>query len=233
MSTLLQIVLINLIVSFDNIGIIALAARNLAPKRANAARLVGIWLSLLLKLVFLFLVGWFFTLTWLHIRLIGGAMLAYVIFSMLRDAGREKEIKHAVNGSFVKAICIIIVADISMSLDNMIAVISIVADEAGNVTSQGLSVAFLGFAISVPILLIASEYIIYLINRYAVLFALCSGYLAYIAANMIFHDEFLIYLFALLSFPFASQLAIVIGVMIAWASWFVVRKGSKKPQVSY
>ncbi|MCL2376375.1 MAG: hypothetical protein FWC76_03150 [Defluviitaleaceae bacterium] len=222
MSTLLQVILINLIVSFDNIGVIALAARNLEPKKANTARLVGIWLSLVLKLVFMFLVGWLFTLEWLHIRLIGGGMLVYVIISMLRDTGEKKSVKQG--DSFLKVIFMIIVADISMSLDNVIAVISIVADDAGNISPHGLSMAFLGFAISVPILLIASERIIYLINRYAVLFALCAGYLAYIAANMIFEDQFMESLFHFIRFPFAPQLAIAIGIAVAYISWLVSRK---------
>ena len=221
MSILLQVVLINLIVSFDNISVIALASRGLTPKKANTARLVGIWLSLVLKLIFTFIVGWLFTITWLHIRLIGGAMLIYVIAQMLRDTGEHKAVKS--DSKFIKVIFTIIAADISMSLDNVIAVISIVADEAGNITPQGLSLAFLGFAISVPILLIASEYIINLINRYAALFALAAGYLGYIAANMIFEDELMESLFHFLRFPFIPQLSVAIGIMVVYLSWILCR----------
>ena len=145
---------------------------------------------------------------------------------MLRDTGSEKALNQGDN--FWKVIFTIVVADISMSLDNVIAVISIVADESGNITPQGLSMAFLGFAISVPILLIASERIIYLINRYAVLFALCAGYLAYIAANMIFEDELLESLFHFARFPFAPQLAVVIGIVVVYISWLVSRKPSRQ-----
>ena len=221
MSTLLQVILINLIVSFDNIGVIALAARGLPPKKANLARQIGIWLSLVLKLIFTLLVGWLFTITWLHIRLIGGAMLIYVIIGMLRDTNSAKHTKK--NGNFLRVIMVIAAADISMSLDNVIAVISVVADEAGNVTAQGLSIAFLGLAISVPVLLIASEHIIRLINRYTALFALCAGYLGYIAANMIFEDELMESLFALIRLPsaFALHLALGIGVLVTFVSWYV------------
>ncbi|MCL2573401.1 MAG: YjbE family putative metal transport protein [Defluviitaleaceae bacterium] len=225
MSTLIQVILINLIVSFDNISVIALAARGLTPKKANTARLVGIWLSLALKLVFTFMVGWLFTITWLHIRLIGGMMLIYVIVQMLRDTSNHKEVKS--DEKFIKVIFTIIAADISMSLDNVIAVISIVVDDAGNITAHGLSMAFLGFAISVPILLIASEYIINLINRYAVLFALAAGYLGYIAANMIFEDELLESFFHFMQFPFVPQLAVVVGVVVTYISWIINRKSNR------
>jgi len=203
-----------------------LASRGLTPKKANTARLVGIWLSLALKLVFTFMVGWLFTLTWLHIRLIGGAMLIYVIVQMLRDADGHKAVNS--DDKFLKVIFTIIAADISMSLDNVIAVISIVTDEAGNVTPHGFSMAFLGLAISVPILLIASEYIINLINRYAWLFALAAGYLGYIAANMIFEDELLESFFQFIRFPFVPQLSVAIGVVVVYISWLTARRSNNQ-----
>jgi len=221
MSTLLQVILINLIVSFDNIGVIALAARGLTPKKANMARQVGIWLSLVLKFIFILLVGWLFSITWLHIRIIGGAMLVYVIIGMIRDTNSHKHLDKSAN--FWRVIAVIILADISMSLDNVIAVISIIADDAGNVTAHGMSIAFLGLAISVPVLLIASEYIINLINKYTALFALCAGYLGYIAAIMIFEDALFEHLFAIIRFPFASQLAIAIGLVVALISWRIAK----------
>ncbi|MDR2166492.1 MAG: hypothetical protein LBE35_01400 [Clostridiales bacterium] len=222
MSDLLQVILINLIVSLDNIGIIALASRHLEPKRANTARLVGVWLSLGLKLIFILLIGHLFTITWLHIRIIGGAMLVYVIVGMFR--GGEGSAKKRAGGGFLKAMFIIILADISMSLDNVIAVLAIVADEAGNITARGLTMAFIGLIVSVPVLLIGSEAIIKLINRHKVLFALATGYLGYIAANMIFEDHLLESLFDFLRFPFAPQLAVFIGFAVGLACWLTFRK---------
>ena len=226
MSTLLQVVLINLIVSFDNISVIALAARGLSPKKANTARLVGIWLSLALKLVFTFMVSWLFSISWLHIRLIGGAMLIYVIIQMLRDTGADTHNNIKSDSKFLKVIFTIIAADISMSLDNVIAVVSIIADDAGNITPYGMSIAFLGLAISVPILLIASEYIIALINRHAILFAIAAGYLGYIAASMIFKDELIESIFAAIGFTFVTQLSVAIGLLVVYVSWIQVRRSA-------
>jgi len=217
MPELLQVILINLIVSFDNIGVIALAARGLEPKKANTARLVGIWLSLALKFVFLLIVSHLFDITWLHIRIIGGAMLIYVIVGMIRDTGKHKDMSQS--GSLGKVIMVIALADISMSLDNVIAVANIVADDAGNISAHGMSIAFLGLALSVPVLLLASERIIYLINRYHVLFALCAGYLGYIAAQMIFADDLFESLFANMRFGYTPQLALILGAIVAAISW--------------
>ncbi|MCL2234922.1 MAG: YjbE family putative metal transport protein [Defluviitaleaceae bacterium] len=222
MSELIQVILINLIVSLDNIGVIALASRHLDPKKANTARLLGVWLSLGLKLIFILLIGHLFTITWLHIRLIGGAMLIYVIIGMFRS-GDDTPKKTQKSGGFWKAMLIIIAADISMSLDNVIAVLSIVADDAGNVSMQGMTMAFLGLIISVPVLLIGSEAIIKLINRYKALFAIATGYLGYIAANMIFEDHLLESFFNFLQFPFAPQLSMILGLAVAVACWLTYK----------
>jgi len=230
MPDLLEVILINLIVSFDNIGVIALAARGLNPKKANMARQVGIWLSLVLKLVFTLLVGWLFTISWLHIRIIGGAMLFYVIFGMIRDTGSHEHSSKTT--SFWRVIAIIVLADISMSLDNVIAVISIVADDAGRVTAQGMSVAFLGLAISVPVLLIASEHIIRLINKHTALFALCAGYLGYIAANMIFEDALIEDFFVHVNFHHATLLAIAVGAIVTYISWRIANSVNKAAQLT-
>jgi YjbE family integral membrane protein len=223
MLELVQVILINLIVSLDNIGVIALASRHLEPKKANMARLVGIWLSLVLKLIFTFLMGFLFTVTWLHIRLIGGAMLVYVIVGMFRSDSPQNNKKRKEAG-FWKAMFIIIAADISMSLDNVIAVLAIVADDTGRISARGLTMAFLGLAVSVPLLLIGSEAIIKLINRHKVLFAVATGYLGYIAAHMIFEDHLLESLFSLLKFPFAPHLAVTIGLAVGFACWLCFRQ---------
>ena len=221
MSELIQVILINLIVSLDNIGIIALASRHLEPKKANTARLVGVWLSLGLKLIFILLIGSLFSLEWLHIRLIGGAMLIYVIYGMFKGDSAPKKSK--ASSSFFKAMLIIILADISMSLDNVIAVLSIVADPAGNVNFQGLMMAFAGLIVSVPLLLIGSEAIIKLINKHKVLFAVATGYLGYIAAHMIFEDALFESLFNILQFPYAFQLSITAGVTVGVVCYLVYR----------
>ena len=222
MIELLQVILINLIVSLDNIGVIALASRHLDPKKANTARLAGIWLSLILKLVFIVLIGFLFNVEWLHIRLIGGAMLIYVIYGMFR--GGDSHGKSRDGASFLTAMLIIIAADISMSLDNVIAVLAIVADDAGNVSARGLTMAFIGLIISVPVLLIGSEAIIKLINRYKAVFALATGYLGYIAAHMIFKDSLFENLFARMQFAYATHLAVGIGAAVAIACWLTYRK---------
>ena len=209
MSALFQIILINLIMSFDNIGVIALATRGLAPKKADLARRLGIWLSLVLKFVFVIFVGYLFAVPWLHVRLIGGFMLIYVVYGMLRD-GAEKRM--VAGKKFTRVILSIVAADISMSLDNVIAVLSVVTGEDELVTAAGFSLVFLGLAISVPILLWFSETFIRCIEKKAWLRCLCAGYLAYIAAQMIFEDDLVEGFLFFVRFPYPTLLAAILGI---------------------
>ena len=229
MSTLIQVIIINLIVSFDNIGVIALATRHLDDKEAAVARRMVIWLSLALKLVFMALIGYLFVLPWLHVRLIGGLMLVYVIYSMLKEQRRHNADYKGRKLLFV--IFSIIAADISMSLDNVIAVASIVSARYDVLSPQGMSIAFLGFAISVPILLIFSEAIIHLINRSAALWAACAGYLGFIAASMIFKDSLVMMAFRYLNFGYTSHLAIVVGVSVFLASILLSKSKNENAKV--
>jgi len=209
MFIFLQILLINLIVSFDNIGVIAMASRGLDRKQANLARKLGIWLSLILKFAFVILVGFLFELQWLHIRLIGGIMLIYVIYGMLGEgAGKSMP----AGKRFSRVILSIVAADISMSLDNVIAVLSIASGDSDNITMRGLLLVFLGLAVSAPILLWCSEAFMRWFERIKQLRYLCAGYLAYIAARMIFEDNLIEGFLEFVGFPYPTLLAALLGM---------------------
>jgi len=224
MSILLQIMLINLIVSFDNIGVIALATRGLDNKKANQARQLGIWLSLVLKFIFVIFIGYLFAVPWLHIRLLGGLMLIYVVYGMLGD-GAKKEGQPPKRFSYV--ILSIIAADISMSIDNVIAVLSVVSGENGEITIAGLSMVFLGLALSVPILLWFSDSFMRWMARFGLLRYICAGYLAFIAAQMIFQDDFMANLFVYIRFPYPGLLAASLGIFTAALSWRIEAKAQR------
>ena len=228
---LFQIIIINLIVSFDNIGIIALASRNLTPKKAHLARQIGIWLSLALKLVFTIIMGYIFEIPWLHIRIIGGIMLLYIVYSMLREQKSEHKTSKK-NDKLLFVILSIVAADISMSLDNVIAVLAVIMEHYGYIGTNGIWLAFLGFAISIPILLFFSEAVMNMISKYDWFAGVCAGYLAFLAANMIFEDSIVSFAFRYFRFPYATQVAIIFGVFVTLYSIITSRKTKRRPQKS-
>ena len=85
MSVFLQIVLINLAVSCDNVGVIAMATRGLPDRQAAIMRRLGIGLAPVFTLAFIWAAGRLLDISWLHLRLLGGAAMLYVTWQMLKD----------------------------------------------------------------------------------------------------------------------------------------------------
>jgi YjbE family integral membrane protein len=206
------VLLINIAVSCDNIGAIALATRDLPERKALAARRIGILLSIALKLIFLFLTGILFKVSWLHIRILGGAMLMYVTWGMLRHRPQEKA--KASESGFTSAILSIIAADASMSLDNVVAITGIISDGGQAPGTRGLLLAFAAIAASAPIMIAFSDAIAKLMERFRLLTYIFAGYLIYIAANMIFEDEMIKLFFYEIDFYFTAPAAALFGLFL-------------------
>jgi YjbE family integral membrane protein len=219
MAELLQIIFINLAVSCDNVGVIALATRDLPHKFAVWARRAGVILSVVLKLVFVALAGFLFSVPWLHIRVLGGVILLYVTWSMLRDHKPASAKTETSKGSFLFALLSITAADVSMSLDNVIAILGVVS-HGRSIGPREISLVFIGLLICVPFLLFFSEHIAALLTRYTVLSYLCAGYLVYIAIGMILEDETLSFFFKEIHFGFTKPAALLCGLlMIVYGFW--------------
>lgn len=148
--SLLQVILIDLTLAADNAVIIGLAARNLKGRERSKAIFIGILAATLIRIVFaIFAVE---LLNVVGLVLVGGLLLLYVCWKMWRELkGDHVEVKTAgtigQHVSFKKAVANIIIADISMSLDNVLAVAG-AAREHLDVLVIGLvlSISFMGFA---------------------------------------------------------------------------------------
>lgn len=220
MLLFLQMVAVNLIISCDNVGVIALAVRGLSKEKAALARRLGIALSFALKLLFIAVIGFLFEIPWLHIRIIGGFLLLYVTFNMLKPANAQsmelKEIKKETgpnDNNFIHIIISIVAADLSMSLDNVIAILSIVSKDSNDLNYKDILFIAAGLLICIPILLILSSTVTALMEKYYILTCICAGYLVYIAVNMIFEDTTLVFFFKKINFNFTTPIAVLFGLM--------------------
>jgi len=213
----LQIIFINLAVSCDNIGVIALSTKNLPPKKATQASYIGIGLSLVLKLVFMGLIGVLLSMPWLHIRIVGGALLLYITFGMLQQhestqltppAGKKR------HDTFLTSIIAIIAADVSMSLDNVIAIMGVVSSDGQALTVQDYLLVLTGLLICVPFLLFFSKTVAKLMERFPILTYLCAAYLTYTSVKMIFEDEVISYFCGQANFHFMTAAAVICGELV-------------------
>lgn len=213
---IIQVVLINLAISCDNVGIVALATKGLPEEQAILARRIEAFISLFLKLLLVSVIGFLFELPWLHIRIIGGLLLLYVSFTMLQQSEIENvcNLNCKKNKSFLSVIVSIIAADFSISLDNIIAIVSIVGENSSSLGLHEMLLILCGLLVCVPILLLFSSTISKLMEKYPLLTYICAGYLLYSSIKMIFEDIIFISFFKQVNFTLATPVAILFGMIV-------------------
>jgi len=173
----LEIIVINALLSADNAVVIALACRNLPDERRRWGILWGAIGVVLLRIVLTFFAVHLLQLPYL--RLVGAVLLIGIGVKLI--AGDESD-GHDVRGSdrLVSAVMTVIVADLVMSIDNVIAV-------AGAAKGDLLPAAF-GLAVSIPLVVVGSQAIMRLIERLPWLVAAGGGLLGFLAGEIAVED---------------------------------------------
>lgn len=141
-----EVVLVNIVLSGDNAIVIAMATLQLQPKQRRKAALYGTLVAAALRIALIFFVGRAILLP--YVQAVGGVLLAYMALSLLlQRSGGEDDQKGRVPNRLLSAIGIIILADLTMSLDNVIALAGVAAgNEVVLVTGLLLSIALIMFA---------------------------------------------------------------------------------------
>ena len=177
---LIKIVWINIILSGDNAVVIALAARSLPPAQQKKAVLFGSGAAVVLRIVLTVVAAKLLALPYLQIA--GGLMLLWIGVQLLgSEEDGEGESKEY--GSMLAAVRTILIADLVMSLDNVIAVAA---------TAQGnMVLLILGLAISIPLVIFGSTLMIKLMERFPVIVILGAGLIGWVGGETIMNDNLL------------------------------------------
>ncbi|WGI63458.1 TerC family protein [Escherichia coli] len=146
--SLLMIIGIDLILGGDNALIIAMASRSLSNEKRNKAIWIGTLLAVLMRITMTGAAVYLLTIPYL--QFIGGLFLLYIGYNLLIEQKKES-IRIKSSGSLWRAVQTIVIADLFMSLDNVIAV-------AGAAKGNMVLTAF-GLMISVPIIIWGSKLI--------------------------------------------------------------------------
>ena len=115
-----QIVVANILRSGDNAVVIALAARSLPPKQQKKAIMIGSGAAIVMRILLTLVAAQLLQLPWL--KLIGAALLLYIGVTLLLPEDEEGDGHGEGKGSMAVAVRTILIADLVMSLDNVIAV---------------------------------------------------------------------------------------------------------------
>lgn len=173
---LFSIVLIDLVLSGDNAVVIGMAVRDLPGRLRRRAILMGTLGAIGLRVTFTILAALLLSVPFL--RALGGVALFWIAAKLL--GGEEEEARVGSAASFWQAVTLIIVADFTLSLDNVLAV----AGAAGG----HLGLLVFGLMLSIPILMLGSAAIAQLLNRWPWMSLLGSLVIVWAGAQLISHD---------------------------------------------
>ncbi|MBA3336738.1 MAG: TerC family protein [Chloroflexia bacterium] len=176
MSRILRIVVIDLVLSGDNAVVIGMAARSLSLENRRRAIIFGGAGAVGLRILFTAMAALLLDVPYL--QAFGGVLLLWIAYKLIKPQDHGTNITEA--GSLSEAIRTIVLADVVMSLDNILAV--------GGAAHGSLVLLLFGLALSVPILLLGSELVSRMLGRFPLLVYLGVIVLILTAVEMILGD---------------------------------------------
>src|SRR5436190_23440792 len=171
-TALLKIIGVNIVLSGDNAVVIALAARSLPARQQKQAIIWGSAAAIVMRIILTLFAVALLSLPWL--KLIGSVLLLWIGVKLLVPEDGGDDINASDN--MLQAIKTILIADLVMSLDNVIAV----AAAAGG--HWGLMI--IGLAISIPLVIFGATLLVKAMERYPVIITIGAALIGYVAGEM-------------------------------------------------
>lgn len=176
-TALVKIAVINVVLSGDNAVVIALACRSLPPKQQRNAFIVGTGGIVVLMTVLTVFAAWLMTIP--YIQLVGSVLLLWIGIKLLLPEDDDGDLESSSN--FWEAVKTVIIADIIMSLDNVLGM-------AGAAKGH-YAMLFLGLLITMPLILFGSAMLMKLMERFPVFVTIGAALIGYVAGDMVVGDR--------------------------------------------
>ena len=216
--SLSQIMWINILLSGDNALIIALACRDLPAQQKRMGMILGAGAAVGLRIIFTFLIAYLLDTPML--RLIGGLLLFWVSVKLIIDDNEAHSSGIVSSARLFQAVRTIAIADIVMSLDNVLAIAAVAKDNT--------LLMVIGLVISIPLIVAGSGVVMYVLNRFPLLVWAGAGLLGWVAASMLLADPVLTdyvdqALIQTIHLPFN-----VLGVLVVLGIGFFIKRSRKQ-----
>ncbi len=213
---MLSIVVVDLTLSGDNAVVIAAAAKSLPRENRNRALIAGAACA-----VVALVAAAFFATRLLHVRFlqtIGGVAILWIAVGLFREEAPLESSAMRV-ATFWKAMWFIVVADVTMSTDNILAVAAI---------AQGdFALLLFGLGLSIPLVVLASGILARMMDNYPIIVYIGAALLGRVAGQMIMTDAFTVQKFApSAALDYSVEAAGAIGVILA-GLWLKRRQANK------
>lgn len=212
-ARLAEISFLNMLLSGDNAVVIALAVRALPGRQRLLGQVGGTVGAVILRLLFVGIVTALLQVPLL--RLVGGLLLVWIAFKLIQPIGETSSgTRHGT--SFWEAVWIIVVADVTMSLDNVLAV-------AGAAHGDMILVGF-GIAMSVPIVVWGSGILARLMNRYPWIIWAGGGLLGYVAGDMMLEDPLVVNGLGATAHSLEYPVPVTLATVLTGVGWWLARR---------
>ncbi len=214
-----SIILTNIILSGDNAVVIALASRNLPPTQQKKAIFWGSAAAIILRVVLTVTAVSLLTLPYL--KMVGAVLLVYIGVQLLNEGDGEEEMDGKDN--LWAAIRTILIADLVMSLDNVIAVAA--AAQKGPEETR-LLLLIVGLGLSIPLIVFGSTLLLKVMERFPIIITIGAALLGYLAGEMLVADP-VAHDFLVNTIP-EAHLVLAIGGAMLVVVWGYFLKGKHK-----
>jgi YjbE family integral membrane protein len=216
----LSIVIIDLTLAGDNALVIALAVRTLPPRQQFWGRIWGSIGAVGLRLIFITIITYLLKIPFLQV--VGGVLLIWIALKLVRqESGAEEHVKHGT--SLWEAVWVIIVADVVMSLDNVLAVAAAAHGD--------LTLVVFGIALSLPLVVWGSGILARLMNRFPGIIWIGGGILGYVAGEMILKDRLVHEWLGPRADALHLPVAIALAALITALGWWYAQGGRRRAKV--
>ena len=186
-----QIIWINILLSGDNAVVIALACRSLPPKQRFWGILLGAGAAVLLRIIFTVIIAQIMELMFL--KLVGGLLLLWIAVKLVVPSEEHGEGSVKAGDTLWRAVWLVTVADIVMSLDNVIAIAAAAETaamrvDAANALAIKTTLIVFGLATSVPLIIAGSALLMKVMEKYPILVWAGAALLGWVAGEIIAKD---------------------------------------------
>ncbi len=210
--SVLQVIWINILLSGDNAVVIALACRGLPPRERLWGMVIGAGVASVLLILFTGIISILMTLPYL--RLVSAIALCWIAVKLLAPQAHDEENTPEAAEDLWRAVKIVVIADIIMSLDNVIAVAAV---------AKGHYILLaLGLMVSIPMVIAGSAAILALLGRFPILVWGGAGILGWVAGEIFASDPVVVGWFSAIDPDRLELVAEILGgasVLLAGMMW--------------
>ncbi len=214
-SAFMSIVLIDLILAGDNAVVIAAAVRTLPRKQRRKGILLGAGAAVVLRVVLTYFAAQLLQMS--YVKLIGGLFILWVAVKLFVDSAPDEEVRQNAT-SILQALWVIVVADLTMSVDNVLAV--------AGASKGNLFLLLFGLGLSIPFVVFTSNLLSFLMDKYPVIIYAGAAILGKVGGEMIFTDPIIAESIRIPeALLYGLEALFAVGVIVVGKLWVRLKSG--------